>query len=912
MLVSRACPTLYELSLQMGKLSPTLMALVLQVLCPPSLNPIYVTHASNDHDSLMLPRLSVVDGSTPPGLFSKNISMGEDEGTEQYPTNHKIHNHLGESTSNLRGMAAAISKNDLELSNDLGTGSLSLPTTSTRTAAVSRNMTSIGDTFFRQIGQEIEGAMYDSLFGSSVSLSNNGEFVAIAGSVNDNSMDGPVSGLVQVYQYSQPNSNIGDWIWKQYGQDIIIDTEGLRPYTEVSLSGEGSVLAVASVYMNLLNRDVPLGEVTFYEYSDPSWVQKGSKVMGGYTGEDFSGLKVALSRDGEYAIIGSPFYSDTSQGIGDDTGRVRVYNYKSDWTQVGPDFVGNTVDDKVGSSVALIIIQGILYVAFGAIGKSTTNGVDSGHVEVHHWDENEDKWTKYGKDIIGEDAGDESGFSVALAYTIELKLRIAIGAVLNDGEDGTQVSAGHVRIYDFFSESGEWEQIGSDLDGESGVILGSGYYRTGDFFGFSVDLSEDGSRLVAGAPLNNGGTTYYGGHTRVFDFHSETSQWMQVAGDIDGINSDDTTGYSVSMSADGETFAVGGPGSMVEQSAGGVIIWQEDSITSFPSMSPSSSPSLHLKFYALNFVVEVRSYSAEICDKKEELREVAIPLLEDLIGNLDIESSNIVIESNCPNFLIERHLEEINENDDYFYFLFIGEFTQYSRDESDFKDADEIDALVDEKQSEILYRVEDETGIPARVLIHKPIEAPSATPSTSSQPSQAPSSLTGRPTLTNAPTSQPSISPAPTVSSKPTGFSHRVFNIYTDSDKFDRSDVQNFCLTAKYVISSPIYVRPCNTRFKWRQEWIQTTNGHLKLREFDFCIAVEGRQLFLRHCGPDSASFEQLGGGSNSIAITKPKGTFYIGFDPFKIFSRLRLYKAMEENMSTIQWRLGFLENDDV
>ncbi len=891
------------------------MILVLQVLCPLFSSLTYGAKGSEDYESFIQPPvLTVVGGSTPslppPGLFpDTDNGKREGEGTDHHPTNEKIHN-LRENASRLRGMAAAIGKGGFALSNDLGKGMSSLSRTDSSTTVVSRNMTSIGDTFFRPIGQEIEGIVYDYVFGSSVSLSNNGEFVAIAGSVTDNTMD-PVSGLVKVYQYSQPNNNRGDWIWKQYGEDIITNTAGLMPYTEVSLSGEGSVLAVASVYMNLLNRDVPLGEVTFYEYSESLWEQKGSKVLGGSTGEDLSGVKVALSRDGEYVIIGSPFYSDTSQGIGDDTGRVRVYNYKNtegDWIQVGSDFVGSAVADKVGSSVALVIVQGILYVAFGAIGKSTTNGEDSGHVQVHRWDENMDKWAKYGGDIIGEAARDESGFSVALAYTIELKLRIAIGAVLNDG-DGTKISAGHVRIYDYSSESGKWEQIGSDLDGESGVILGSGYYHTGDFFGFCVDLSEDGSRLVAGAPLNNGGTTYYGGHTRVFDFHPETNQWIQVADDIDGINSGDTTGHSVSMSADGKTFAVGGPGSTVEQSAGGVIIWQEDTVTSSPSISPSNSPSFNMKYYCQFFVVEVKSDNPEICDKKKELRNVAAPLLEDIIGNLEIEASNIIIESNCPNFRSERSLEE---NNTIYYFRFIGEFTQFSRDESDFKDADKLDELVNEKQSQILYRVNDETGIPAQILIHKPIEAPSASPSASGQPSHAPSSLTVGPTGTHAPSSQPTATPAPSVSSKPSGFNHRAFNIYTDSEKFDRSDFQNFCLTAKYVIASPIYVRPCNTRFKWRQTWIQTSSGHLKLLEFDFCIAVEGRQLFLRQCGPDSVSFEQLSEGSDSIVVTKPSGTFNVGFDPLKYFSRLRLYKTIEDNMSMFQWRLGFLDNDDI
>ena len=64
-----------------------------------------------------------------------------------------------------------------------------------------------------------------------------------------------------------------------------------------------------------------------------------------------------------------------------------------------------------------------------------------------------------GSDIDGEAASDYSGSSVSMNSAGD---RVAIGAYLNDG---TVLTAGHVRIYEY--SSGSWSQLGSDIDGEA-------------------------------------------------------------------------------------------------------------------------------------------------------------------------------------------------------------------------------------------------------------------------------------------------------------------------------------------------------------------------------------------------------------------------------------------------------------
>jgi len=176
-------------------------------------------------------------------------------------------------------------------------------------------------------------------------------------------------------------------------------------------------------------------------------------------------------------------------------------------------------------------------VAIGAEGVDS-NGVNSGHVRVY--DLIGSTWTQVGQDIDGEAESDSSGSSVAMSSD---GTRVAIGAILNDGQSGSVGhDSGHVRVYDLIGST--WTQVGQDIDGEFGD----------DESGYSVTMSSDGTRIAVGAPTNGvGGSSY--GHVRVYDLIGST--WTQVGQDIDGENAGDRLGVSVAMSADGSRVAIG-------------------------------------------------------------------------------------------------------------------------------------------------------------------------------------------------------------------------------------------------------------------------------------------------------------------------------------------------------------------
>jgi len=90
-------------------------------------------------------------------------------------------------------------------------------------------------------------------------------------------------------------------------------------------------------------------------------------------------------------------------------------------------------------------------------------------------------------------------------------------------------------------------QLGQDIDGGN----------SGELCGWSIDMSNNGQRIIVGSPnANSNGILSAKGEARIFELIN--GSWAQVGSDIIGI-SNESFGFSVSMSGDGTSFAVGGP-----------------------------------------------------------------------------------------------------------------------------------------------------------------------------------------------------------------------------------------------------------------------------------------------------------------------------------------------------------------
>jgi len=345
------------------------------------------------------------------------------------------------------------------------------------TTTTAGSTTTTAAPYWQQMGGDIDGeALYDES-GYSVSLSSDGSIVAIGSYRNTGSFN--FAGHVRVYEYSGSS-------WSQKGGDIDGEAASDKSGFSVSLSSDGSIVAIGAIDNDGAGNAA--GHVRVYEYSGSSWSQKGGDIDG-EANFDFSGYSVSLSSDGSIVAIGAYF----NDGAGSNAGHVRVYEYSgSSWSQKGGDIDGEAASDESGNSVSLSSDGSI--VAIGAYRNDGT-GSDAGHVRVYEYSGS--AWVQKGGDIDGEATSDYSGYSVSLSSDGSI---VAIGAYFNDG---TGISAGHVRVYEYSGSS--WSQKGGDIDGEA----------SGDRSGHSVSLSSDGSIVAIGAIYNDGAGTD-AGHVRVY------------------------------------------------------------------------------------------------------------------------------------------------------------------------------------------------------------------------------------------------------------------------------------------------------------------------------------------------------------------------------------------------------------
>ena len=386
-----------------------------------------------------------------------------------------------------------------------------------------------------KLGLDLNGEANDYQ-GQSIAFNEDATIMAVGANEHDNK-----KGTVRVYKMDYGS-------WTQVGEDIdgteANDSQGFS----VSLSSDGNTLAVGAT-----GHDSNKGTVRVYRLSDDNvWTQLGSD-LDGIVADDYQGSSVSLSKNGLILAVGA-YGHDSNKGT------VRLYQYVSNsWAQLGDDLDGKAENDYHGRSVSLS--GDGLTLAVGATGVSSNTGAS----RIYKYDSS--TWTQLGEDINGTDAEDYHGNSISISSS---GTTLAVGAWGHDSYKGT------ARVYRYASSS--WGQIGEDLDGEA----------ADDYQGWSVSLSSNGLTLAVGAyghDSNKGTVRIYnieaeksGSANRgTVTLNSQSSNWTQIGNDIDGSGSssdssgekwsstldggaDDKQGYSVSISSDGITLAVGALG----------------------------------------------------------------------------------------------------------------------------------------------------------------------------------------------------------------------------------------------------------------------------------------------------------------------------------------------------------------
>ncbi len=277
-----------------------------------------------------------------------------------------------------------------------------------------------------QLGSDINGEAVDDRSGVSVSLSANGNRVAIGSNGNDG--NGVRAGHVRIFAYDL----IGNWI--QIGGDIDGESENDGSGRSVSLSYNGLRVAIGA-YANDGNGSNS-GHVRIYEEdSMGTWLQLGADIEG-EAANDLFGWSVNLSDNGRRVAIGA--YGN--DGNGSNSGQVRIYEDDGigNWVQMGAAINGAAAGNQSGWVVSMS--EDGSRVAIGA-GTSSSSTENLGPVRIYQ-DDGSGSWVQIGEDIDGEAAGDLSGYSVSMSAD---GTRLAIGATNNDGNGA---NSGHVRVYE--------------------------------------------------------------------------------------------------------------------------------------------------------------------------------------------------------------------------------------------------------------------------------------------------------------------------------------------------------------------------------------------------------------------------------------------------------------------------------
>jgi hypothetical protein len=366
---------------------------------------------------------------------------------------------------------------------------------------------------FTQQGTKLvgTGASAGAYEGVSVAISANGN-TAIVGGPDDSSN----AGAAWVFTRSAG-------AWSQQGAKLVGTGASGSPEEgySVALSADGNTAIVGGPYDNGL-----AGAAWVFTRSGGAWSQQGAKLVGaGASGNARQGISVALSADGNTAIVG---------GLGDSAfaGAAWVFTRSGGtWSQQGAKLIGAGAvgSAEEGSSVALSADGNTALV--GGEGDNSSAGaawvfIRSGGL-----------WSQQGAKLVGSGAVGSAlqGFSVALS---------ADGNTAIEG--GPQDNAVTGAAWVFTRSAGVWTQQGAKLIGSGVIGIGRQSY--------SVALSADGNTALSGGYTDNGDAGAAWLFTRIDGVWIEGPKLVGF-----GATGSAAQGYSVALSADGYTAVAGGP-----------------------------------------------------------------------------------------------------------------------------------------------------------------------------------------------------------------------------------------------------------------------------------------------------------------------------------------------------------------
>jgi hypothetical protein len=357
------------------------------------------------------------------------------------------------------------------------------------------------------------GATGNSYQGERVALSADGNTAIIGGSYDDG-----FKGAAWIYTRSGST-------WTQQGNKLVgtgsssISFQG----SGVAISADGNT-AIVGGYADNSNK----GAAWIFTRNGNSWTQQGPKLVGtGAVGSAQQGYSVAISADGNTAIIG---------GWADDSNKGAVWIFTrngSTWSQMENKLVGSGAIGNPQQGFSVAISADAATVIIGGNGDNSNKGAAWVFTRFGN------SWTQQGNKLVGNDLAGNPFLGASVAVSADGNT-----AILGGFKDSTQGAA-----WVFVRTGNNWTQQGSKL-----VATGSvGFTNQG----IGVTLSADGNTAMIGDRID---TSNLGG---AWIYTRSGGTWTQRGSKIAGtgaVGRPAQQGVGVSISADGNTAMIGGPG----------------------------------------------------------------------------------------------------------------------------------------------------------------------------------------------------------------------------------------------------------------------------------------------------------------------------------------------------------------
>jgi len=314
--------------------------------------------------------------------------------------------------------------------------------------------------------------------------------------------------------------------WSQQGNRLLASSSTVQAYTgfSVAMSADGNTAVVGQVFDG---GTYYVGAALIYVRTASTWTLQAKLIGSDYIGSSHQGFSVGISADGNSVVVG---------GETDNYGSGAVWFYKRTndiWSQIGhKKYQEGTNYRRLGFSVSM-----------SADGKMAIVGEPNSSEKGSFWTYRyaDTGWYQIGNKINNPDPTNCEDFGIHLSLSAD-----GTTAIVGAAENRRNVCA---WIYKFSDST--WTLASTKLKGKD-ATLSNGLF--GLYAG--VGINANGKIAVLGDANDNNGLG------AVWVFTEENGEWAQYGNKLVGRSSNNiygSQGAAVAISADGQTILSGAP-----------------------------------------------------------------------------------------------------------------------------------------------------------------------------------------------------------------------------------------------------------------------------------------------------------------------------------------------------------------